>query len=53
MTGDQALNQIREWWMDVPKHIYNPNSPETNDQIEFICNWIDPHPGPPPKRERE
>jgi hypothetical protein len=41
LSGDQALRQIADWWMDVPKHIYNPTSPETVEQSEFIRTWRD------------
>jgi sugar phosphate isomerase/epimerase len=38
-TGEQALNQITEWWQGVPKHVTHPHSPETDEQREFIRNW--------------
>lgn len=38
-TGKQALEQLAEWWKDVPKSAYNPRSPETDRQVEFILNW--------------
>jgi hypothetical protein len=38
-TGEQALNQIAEWWQEVPKHVTHPHSPETDEQREFIRNW--------------
>ena len=44
-TGEQALNQIAEWWQGIPKHVTFPHSPETNEQREFIRNW---HEVPPP-----
>ncbi len=54
MTGEQALRQIAEWWRYVPKRIFHPDSPETDEQVEFIRNWQkNHHPGPVPKRERE
>jgi hypothetical protein len=49
MTGDQALRQIMDWWMAVPKRKYHPYSPETLEQFEFIRNWIDRLPSPAPK----
>jgi hypothetical protein len=39
LTGEQALAQLAEWWQDVPKSVYNPRSPETDQQVEFILNW--------------
>lgn len=39
LTGEQALAQLAEWWQDVPKSFYNPRSPETDRQVEFILNW--------------
>jgi Swiss Army Knife protein, DSP-PTPase phosphatase domain len=41
MTGEQALRQIANWWMEVPKHIYHQTTPETEEQAEFIRNWSD------------
>jgi predicted protein tyrosine phosphatase len=38
-TGEQALSQIAEWWQDVPRHITHPNSPETDEQSEFVRKW--------------
>ena len=37
-TGEQALDQITEWWQGVPKHVTHPHSPETDEQREFIRN---------------
>ncbi len=45
-TGQQALDQLAAWWQDVPKRVHFPRSPETDEQVEFILNWRDPHPGP-------
>ncbi len=41
MTSEQALHHITDWWMEVPKHIYHLNAPETDEQVEFIRNWSD------------
>jgi Cyclin-dependent kinase inhibitor 3 (CDKN3) len=38
-TGDQALEQIAEWWHGMPKRIYHPTSPESDEQFEYIRNW--------------
>ena len=39
LTGEQALAQLAEWWKDVPKSTYNPRSPETDRQVEYILKW--------------
>ena len=39
MSGEQALAQIAEWWLGVPKRIYHPSSPQTVEQFEYVCNW--------------
>ena len=39
LTGKQALAQLAEWWKEVPKSAYNPRSPETDRQVEYILNW--------------
>ena len=38
-TGQQAVDQIAEWWRDVPKHQFFPRSPETDAQVQFILDW--------------
>jgi len=38
-TGQQALNQLAEWWQSMPKRVRHPRSPETQEQVEFILNW--------------
>ena len=38
-TGEEALNQLAEWWKKVPKSHHHPRSPETQGQVEFIRNW--------------
>ena len=39
LTGEQALAQLAEWWKDVPKSVYNPRTPETDRQVEYILHW--------------
>jgi hypothetical protein len=39
MTGSRALRQIETFWMDVPKRLYHPRSPETGAQLQFVLNW--------------
>ena len=38
-TGPQALAQLAEWWKDVPKSRIWPNTPETEQQMQFVLNW--------------
>ena len=38
-TGQEALNQLAEWWQDVPKSNIWPHTPETRRQMEFVLNW--------------
>lgn len=38
-TGEEALNQLAEWWNKVPKSHHHPRSPETQGQVEFIRDW--------------
>ncbi len=40
-TGDQALRQLAEWWKEVPKSHYHRHSPETDEQMDFVCNWAE------------
>ena len=40
-SGAQALKQLAEWWKGVPKSHIHPQSPETDEQVEFIRNWKD------------
>jgi hypothetical protein len=44
-TGQQALDQIAEWWQAVPKRRYHPRSPETQDQVRFVLSWRESPPG--------
>lgn len=39
LSGAQALDQLAEWWRDVPKSARFPHSPETKAQMRFILNW--------------
>jgi hypothetical protein len=48
LSGEQALAQLAEWWKDVPKSAYNPRSPETDMQVEFILKWWENLPSTPP-----
>lgn len=41
-TGRQALEQISRWRRDMPKHDYNPHSPETPEQVQFVLDWSEP-----------
>ena len=39
LENKTALNQLAAWWRTVPKSAYNPQSPETPEQVRFILNW--------------
>jgi hypothetical protein len=39
LTGPQALSRLAGWWAGVPKHVYHPHSPETEEQIRFVLAW--------------
>jgi hypothetical protein len=40
-TGRQALQQLSEWWREVPKSVRHPRSPETAYQADFVLKWKD------------
>ena len=40
-TGDEALEQIAEWWKGVEKADRIPNSPETHVQREYVRRWTE------------
>lgn len=40
-SGVQALQQLAEWWKNVPKSRIHSQSPETDEQIQFIRSWKD------------
>ncbi len=44
-TGEEALAQIAEWWlnMDEFKRAANPTSPQTSQQRNYIRNWTAPN----------
>lgn len=39
LTGEQALQQIAEWWQGVEKARRAPYSPETPQQREYVRDW--------------
>lgn len=39
MSGEDALQQLAEWWKTVPKSQVHQRSPETYEQVQFIRNW--------------
>ena len=41
LSGEGALQQIAEWWQNVPKHLLYPNSPQTYQQVDFVLNWAE------------
>lgn len=38
-SGKEAIDQLAEWWQQVPKHTVYSRSPETDAQVRFILNW--------------
>ena len=40
-TGEEALKRLAEWWKKVPKSYYHRQSPETQEQADFIRNWAE------------
>jgi hypothetical protein len=40
-TGEEALDQLAQWWKTVPKSHYHPQSPETQGQADFIRHWAE------------
>ena len=41
-TGDEALEQLAEWWQGVEKIYRRPISPETSEQHEYVRGWTEP-----------
>ena len=46
-TGHQALQQIADKWRTVPKSRYNPYSPQTLEQHEYVRDWARTSPKQP------
>lgn len=40
-TGEEALDQLSAWWRGVPKSQYHLQSPETQEQVNFIRTWAE------------
>ena len=40
-TGEDALDQIDEWWQGMEKIWRHPRSPERPKQIEYVRNWVE------------
>ena len=38
-SGPEALAMLAERWQTVAKHIHHPNTPQTQEQREFILGW--------------
>ena len=38
-TGDQALQQLADWWQGVEKVHRKPQSPETSEQFRYVREW--------------
>ncbi len=45
-TGEEALQQLDEWWQGVKKVDRKPQSPETQEQFRYVREWTEP-----PKKE--
>ena len=41
-TGDEALDQIAEWWKGMEKAYRQPRSPETTEQHAYVRDWTEP-----------
>ncbi len=39
MSGEQALQQLAQWWRGVPKSYRHARTPETMPQRAFVLNW--------------
>jgi len=42
LSGDQAVSQLAAWWQTVPKSLGFPRSPESESQVAYIRNWVEP-----------
>ncbi len=41
-TPQEALDQLALWWRDMPKRQLHPHSPETDQQVRFVLEWLEP-----------
>lgn len=41
-TGDEALETLDRWWQTVPKSIWAPRSPQTDEQVAYVRAWREP-----------
>lgn len=41
-TGEEALDQVADWWRGVEKAWRRPESPETPEQCDYVRNWTEP-----------
>jgi hypothetical protein len=41
-TGEQALRELAEVWRTVPKSVWYPRSPQTDEQIAYVRAWAEP-----------
>ena len=39
--GEQALAQLAYWWESVEKSNRSPRSPETNEQVNMMRDWVE------------
>ena len=42
LTGQEALDQIAEWWQHVEKSWLHTESPQTRHQRDFVERWAEP-----------
>ena len=40
-TNEQALSQVNKLYKTRPDNPFYPNSPESDEQIEFVLNWYE------------
>ncbi len=38
-TGDEAIEQVADWWREVPKSYRLRRSPQTDQQCTYVRNW--------------
>lgn len=43
-TGEDALDQVAEWWRGAEKADRLPHSPQTREQCTYVREWAEPPP---------
>ncbi len=41
LTGEAALNQLARLWPQMKKSAWYPNTPQTDEQFDYVRNWQD------------